>query len=60
MKVSIPKCEWCGAPMASLCKVCDKYTCPECVKYPSPDECIHKPYKEWSSITDEWTVRPYE
>lgn len=50
-KIITPNCEFCGAEEAHICRNCDKWTCYECVVYPSDSECIHKKYepiKNWS------------
>lgn len=44
-KIKWPKCEWCGSDQCHICKVCDKFTCWECVKYPKPDTCTHQRYE---------------
>jgi len=45
VKIKWPKCAWCGSDNVRQCKICNEWTCWECVYYPKPFLCIHKIYE---------------
>lgn len=62
MKIAMPECNWCGTKeRVFMCKVCDRFTCRECVLYPEEDRCVHakkEPVKSIGWYKDSETATP--
>lgn len=51
MKFNWPRCEWCDTiHNVRRCRQCGKFTCNDCVVYPSEDECKHKKYEKMKVV----------
>lgn len=40
--VSLPVCEWCGSIEAYKCRICERYSCWECMTIYEDETCEHK------------------
>lgn len=48
------KCAWCNSKDCFKC-TCGKFTCIDCLRYPTNNGCVHKKYDE--IVSDGWILQ---